>query len=95
MIEDFDFDEDVIIVNGFDDCIIGKDFQKGRAVYSIEKIIEKQMIKNNWTLEESIENFDHNIGSAYVGEYTPVFVWQGDGYQGSAWELARKKEQSA
>lgn len=78
LLEEFDFDEEAQIVDGFDDCIIGKDYKEGKAVYGIERMIEKMMIRDGMTMEMAIEFFDHNIGSAYVGELTPIYVWQGE-----------------
>lgn len=77
-LEDWDFDEGTQIVDGYDQCIVGKEYREGKAIYSIELIIEQKMIKDNLSMEEAIEDFDHNIGCAYVGEMTPVFLWQGD-----------------
>jgi|TARA_Y100000289_G_scaffold22534_1_gene21953 hypothetical protein len=77
---DWDFEEGVILADGFDDCIIGKDYQSGKAVYGIERIIESLMLNQEMSVDESIEYFDFNIGCAYVGEMTPIYIWQGETY---------------
>lgn len=65
--------------DGFDEAIIGTDYKEGRVVYSIELMLEKMMQEpTNMTLEEAIEYFDFNIGCAYVGEMTPIYIWTGD-----------------
>ena len=79
-VEDWDFDDSAMLADGFDDCIVGKDYREGKAVYSIERILESLMLNQNLSLEESIEYFDFNIGGAYVGDLTPVYIWQGDRY---------------
>ena len=43
-----------------------------RLVYSIRGIIECLMA--DMSEEEALEFFDFNIGSAYVGEKTPIYV---------------------
>ena len=70
--------EEAKIAEGFDDAVIGSDYNKGRAVYSIERIIQILIERDNMDMEEAIEFFDFNIGNAYVGEMTPLFVWTED-----------------
>lgn len=73
-------DEEVLLADGFDDCVIGiTDSWSGsarptRVVYSVDKIIDKLMAEDGCTYEEASEHFDFNIAGAYVGEHTPVFV---------------------
>lgn len=64
--------------DGFDNAIIGTDYKAGKLVYSIEKILEQLMEDSDMTLEEAMEYFDFNIGCAYVGEMTPLFIWRRD-----------------
>ena len=62
--------------DGFDEAIIGVDYKQGKYVYSIELMLEKMMQEpTNMTMEEAIEYFDFNIGCAYVGEMTPIYIW--------------------
>ena len=77
---EWDFADDVLLADGFDECIIGKNYTDGRAVYSIERMIEVMIIRDEMTMDESIEYFDFNIGTAYVGEMTPIYIWQGESY---------------
>lgn len=79
-LEAWDFDDSTVFADGFDDCIVGKDYREGKAVYSIERILESLMLNQNLSLEESIEYFDFNIGGAYVGDLTPLYIWQGESY---------------
>lgn len=76
LVEDFNFEDEVIIINDFNDCIIGKNYTTGGAAYSIEKIIEKIIIDLNLSFEEATEHFDFNIGCSYMGEYSPIFIWE-------------------
>lgn len=68
-------DDKPLKVDGHDEAIIGQDYKQLRMVYSIERIIETLMIRDEMSMEEAIEYFDHNIGCAYVGEMTPIYVW--------------------
>lgn len=60
---------------GYDDCIIGVEYHTGRAVYSIEKVTEQLIDQSQMTYDEAIEFFSFNIGGAFVGEMTPLYVW--------------------
>tara|TARA_B110000495_G_C23036272_1_gene619007 strand:+ start:2590 stop:2898 length:309 start_codon:yes stop_codon:yes gene_type:complete len=59
----------------FDTALLGTDYSSQRATYSIEAILEVLMETQKWSYEESVEHFDHNIGCAYLGEQTPLYVW--------------------
>lgn len=67
--------EEALKVNDYDEAVIGKDYQLGRFVYSIEKIIELLMDRDNMTPDEACEYFDFNIAGAYMGDMTPLYVW--------------------
>ncbi len=67
--------EGAILLDGFDDCIIGitEEFGNGpRILYSKEKIINKLM--KDMSEEESLEYFDFNIIGGYFGEQNPIFL---------------------
>ena len=80
LMEEFSLEENSQLVDGYNDCVIGSDYKEKRAVYGIERMLEQMMLKDKMTMEESMEHFDHNIGSAYIGEMTPIYVWQGESY---------------
>ena len=60
--------------DGFDDAIIGVD-SKQRMVYSIEKILEI-LQKDNMSQEDALEHFYYNIEGSYVGDYTPLYIFE-------------------
>jgi hypothetical protein len=66
--------EDLLFADGYDAAIQGVALRAGNpvVVYSYEKVIE--ILAETMTEEEAIEFFDFNIGGAYVGEETPVFL---------------------
>jgi len=60
--------------DGFDDAIIGID-SKQRMVYSIEKILAI-LIDDDMNEEDALEHFYYNIAGSYVGDYTPIYIWE-------------------
>ena len=66
-------DEGFLKADGFDAAIIGVSSDY-RLVYSIEKIIEILVSRNNWTHEDAAEYFFFNIECSYLGEKTPIFI---------------------
>ena len=65
-------------VDGFDDAVIGTDYRDLRLVYSIERIIKILVTRDGMGMEEAEEYFAHNIGCAFVGDMTPLYVWTED-----------------
>ena len=70
--------EEAKIAVGFDEAVIGSDYNQGRAVYSIERIIQILITRDGMDMDEAIEYFDYNIGCAFVGDMTPLYVWTED-----------------
>ena len=65
-----------MIANGFDEAIIGITFGSNMiAVYSVKKIIDILMEEDEMSFSDAIEHFEYNIGGSYVGEKTPIFVY--------------------
>ena len=69
-------DEEALIANGFDEAIIGITFGANMiTVYSVKKIIDILMEEDEMSFSDAIEHFEYNIGGSYVGEKTPIFVY--------------------
>jgi len=68
-------DEDILKADGFDDAIIGVDYQhtEPRLIYSVTKCLE--ILEKDMDSEEAMEYFDYNVSGAYVGEQTPIWCW--------------------
>ena len=68
-------DEDILIADGFDDAIIGVDYQhtEPRLIYSVTKCLE--ILEKDMDSEEAFEYFKCNVSGAYVGENTPLWCW--------------------
>ena len=65
---------DTILVDGLDDALLGYD-TKSRAVYSVIKIIQIFMERDGMDEEMAREYFDYNVEQAYLGEYTPIYLY--------------------
>ncbi len=68
-------DEPLLFADGFDDCLIGlaEGFGGNECLaYDKTKILEK--LAKDMGEQEAIEYFDYNIGGAYVGKRTPIFI---------------------
>ena len=67
--------------DGLDDAIIGQalvwqgNTREDLLVYSCEKIMEILMARDGMTQEEAHEFIEFNIEGAYMGNQTPIFVW--------------------
>ena len=70
------FGDDLMTMDGFDDCIVGIATGKCREsviIYDREKVIHKLM-NDGMTYEEAEEYHDYNQADAWVGEKTPMFL---------------------
>ena len=66
---------DAMLVDGHDDALAGYDTQ-GRAIYFIDHIIGTLQERDGMTNTEANEYFDFNIAGSYVGEYTPIYMYE-------------------
>jgi len=66
---------EAMLADGFDECVMGYD-KDGRVIYSVEEIIGTLMSRDGMTHEEAIEFYEFNIECAYVGEFTPIYMYE-------------------
>ena len=67
--------ENAIILDGYDDCIVGvtEEFGIGnRILYSRDKILEK--LRLDMSEEDAIEFYYYNIVGGYFVENNPIFL---------------------
>ena len=66
--------EEALGADGYDDCVIGLAYQHTRPliVYSKKKVIERLM--EDMSRDDAEEFFQFNIGGAYLGAGTPLFM---------------------
>ena len=62
--------EQPLRADGFNQAIIGNEYNTNRVVYSIERMLQILIDRDGMSMEEAIEFFNFNIGGAYVGEMT-------------------------
>lgn len=74
---DLMMDEDLLFADGFDSAILGVDINSHRVVYSYALMAE-QLILEGMTYEDAIEYLDFNVVCAYVGERTPIYIYETD-----------------
>jgi hypothetical protein len=76
-------EEQMLKMNGFDDCIVGVVEQYGRGpilCYDKEKLLTR-MTEGGMTIEEAIEFWEFNQIGAWMGDGTPCFItWELDGF---------------
>ena len=71
-----EIDPDLLLMDGFDDCIIGicESFGSVPVVaYDYDKVLAN-LQASGMTYEEAVECHAFNQFGAYVGEGTPVFI---------------------
>lgn len=71
-----DIDPDLLLMDGFDDCIIGVCESFGSipvVAYDYDKVIA-HLESQGMTYEEAVEYHEFNQLGSYVGERTPVFI---------------------
>ena len=67
-------DEELLMVDGFDEAVIGVEALKMRLVYDINKMRTILVERDKMTFEEAMDFLDHNVLGFYVGEQTPIYV---------------------
>ena len=69
-------DSSALFADGFDDAILGlTEVEEGwRVCYDIGRILEILVAEHGMDVDEALEYYDFNIGGAYVGPLTPLFI---------------------
>ena len=70
-----EFNPEAKLADGFDDSILGYD-TKGRVIYSINSILDTLVNRDGMDYDEAQEYFGFNIECAYIGEYTPIYMYE-------------------
>ena len=66
---------EAMFADGFDHALMGYS-SDAKAIYSADQIVETLVERDGMTPDEAIEFFDFNIAGAYVGEYTPIYMYE-------------------
>lgn len=70
-------EEDIILYDGFEDAFIGlaSKFHSISAVYDYDKSLDILINKDGMSPEEANEYMQHNVVGAWLGDSTPVFIF--------------------
>ena len=64
-----------MFVDGHDDAIVGWSTD-GRVIYIVDLMLGTLIERDGMTEEEADEFFSFNIECAYVGKYTPIYMYE-------------------
>jgi hypothetical protein len=67
-------EEEFLKADGFDDAVIGFEFNTMRLVYDKNKMIHILIENDGMDYEDAIEYLEFNTWSAYIGEKTPIYI---------------------
>ena len=70
-----EFNPEAKLADGFDDSILGYD-TKGRVIYSVNSILDTLVNRDGMNYDDAQEYFGFNIECAYIGEYTPIYIYE-------------------
>jgi hypothetical protein len=73
IIEQFE-ETEFLKADGFDEAVMGFDLNSDRLIYSISKMLEILM-NDGMEKMDAIEYLEFNTFAAYVGEKTPIYMW--------------------
>lgn len=70
-----EFNPEALLADGLEDAIVGYD-TKGRVIYSVNNIIDILVERDGMSYEDASEHFSFNIECAYIGEHTPIYMYE-------------------
>jgi len=73
-----EYNEEALLADGFEKALIGvaERINLGPvAAYDVEKILEILMERDGMEYSEALEFFEFNIKGAWMGEFTPVYIY--------------------
>jgi len=73
-------DPELLFADGFDYAIVGVDINTNRVVYSHGLMME-QLVLDGMSADDALEHLDFNVVSAYVGERTPIYIYESQHYE--------------
>ena len=66
-------DSQFLIAYGFDEAVIGYDYQTERLIYSYNKCLDILMQDETMSYEDAVEWMGYNVMDSYVGDKTPIW----------------------
>jgi len=72
-------DEEILVMDGFEEAFIGLSRRCGQptlATYSWKKMVEVLVSRDSMHEEEAAEFIEYNCAGAWMGELTPVILYE-------------------
>ena len=69
-----DVNGEALFADGFDSAIIGYDASSYCVVYDYDKCLKVLIERDDMSYPDAHEFMEFNVVSAYVGDFTPIFV---------------------
>ena len=66
---------EAMFADGHDNALMGYS-SDGKAIYSVNQMVKTLVERDGMTPDEAIEFFNFNIECAYVGEGTPIYMYE-------------------
>lgn len=63
-----------IIIDGFDDAVVGIEPHRNKIIYDKTKMVDILMNNDKMNYEEAYEFLEFNVWTAYMGETTPIYA---------------------
>ena len=72
-----EIDTGTVPADGFEEALIGdgQQFNDPDAVYDTQKCLSILQERDGMSEDEAVEYFDYNVQGAYVGDSTPIFLY--------------------
>jgi hypothetical protein len=68
-------DEEFLLADGLEEAFVGVDDTTKKTMYDSIKVIDILM-QDSVTYEDALDHFYTNICGAYVGQKTPIFLYE-------------------
>jgi hypothetical protein len=75
----YETDEEIMLMDGFEEAFIGFSRRCGQptlATYSFEKMLQVLIDRDNMDVMEAEEYISYNCAGAWMGELTPVILYE-------------------
>jgi hypothetical protein len=81
----YETDEEIMLMDGFEEAFIGFSRRCGQptlATYSFDKMIQVLVERDQMDVMEAEEYISYNCAGAWMGELTPVILYEHGEYNG-------------
>jgi len=68
--------ETATIFDGLDEAVLGYDADLFKIIYSADKILEILQEDQGMSYDEAVDYYCYNIECIYIGEQTPILMWE-------------------